>query len=219
MRLLHSQQLTFHAFFEYESIPRYAILSHTWEEEEVTYKEMKKHPGEAAKKKGYQKIKACAQQALKDGVDYFWIDTCCIDKSSSSELSEAINSMYHWYKNAQVCYAYLSDVPRPLKTPVNRPWIVNFQSSRWFTRGWTLQELISPTSLNFYSGDWFFVGTKVDLALAITERTAIPYEVIINGNLSKASLAQRMSWAAGRTTSRREDAAYCLMGIFDVNMY
>lgn len=218
MRLLHSRHLTFHSFVDYESVPKYAILSHLWEEDEVTYKEMRKRPHEVAVKKGYQKINSCAQQALEAGLDYFWIDTCCIDKSSSSELSEAINSMFRWYRNAHICYAYLYDIATPLTNTNHRSWTAKFQASRWFARGWTLQELIAPKSLVFYSSDWSPVGTKVDLALAIMERTAIPYEVIISGDFSKASLAQRMSWAAGRLTSRREDAAYCLMGIFDVNM-
>jgi hypothetical protein len=218
MRLLRSRDLTFQSFIEYESIPKYAILSHTWEEEEVTYKEMSKHPDQAVSKRGYQKIKACAQLALQDGLDYFWIDTCCINQASSSGSSEAINSMFDLYRNSHVCYAYLCDLSTPLPDIYHRLWTVKFQPSCWFTRGWTLQELIAPKSLEFYSGDWSFVGTKVKLASAITERTAIPYEVITGGDFSKASVAQRMSWAAGRSTSRREDAAYCLMGIFDVNM-
>jgi hypothetical protein len=204
---------------EYESIPKYAILSHTWGENEVTYKDMVKRPNEAALKRGYQKIKACAQQALTDGLDYFWIDTCCIDKSSSAELSEAINSMFRWYRDAYVCYAYLCDIPERLPSTDHRTWISKFQTSRWFSRGWTLQELIAPRSLEFYSEHWSQVGTKKDLTSAITDRTGIPYEVVVSSDFSKASLAQRMSWAAGRSTSVREDAAYCLMGLFDVNMY
>ena len=218
MRLLHSKYLTFKSFMEYESIPKYAILSHRWEEDEITYKEMDERHDGLELKRGYQKIQACAQQALKDDLDYFWIDTCCIDKSSSAEQSEAINSMFQWYRNAQVCYVYLYDIPARLPGTDYRAWRAKFQTSRWFTRGWTLQELIAPRSLKFFAGDWSHVGTKEDLTSAITDKTGIPYEVVINSDFSKASLAQRMSWAAGRSTSRREDAAYCLMGLFDVNM-
>ena len=218
MRLLHSKSLTFASSMGYESIPKYAILSHTWEEDEVTYKEMLKRPNEVVSKKGYQKIKACAQQALKDGLEYFWADTCCIDKSSSAELSEAINSMFQYYRNAYVCYAYLYDIPARTASTDHRTWTAKFQISRWFTRGWTLQELIAPRSLQFYSEDWSCVGTKEDLTLAITDRTGIPYEVVISSDFSKTSLAQRMGWAAGRSTARREDAAYCLLGLFGVSM-
>jgi hypothetical protein len=218
MRLLHSKALTFKSFMEYESIPKYAILSHKWEEDEVTFQEMDGRPKKLDLKKGYQKIQRCAQLALRDDLDYFWIDTCCIDRSSSAELSEAINSMFQWYSNAHVCYAYLFDIPARLSGKDYRAWRAKFQASCWFTRGWTLQELIAPRSLEFYAGDWSHVGTKEDLSSAITDKTGIPYEVVVSGDFSNASLAQRMSWAAGRSTSRREDAAYCLMGLFDVNM-
>ncbi|KAI0508751.1 HET-domain-containing protein [Xylaria bambusicola] len=218
MRFLHSVDLTFNTFVDDRDMPKYAILSHTWGQDEVTYKEMKKRPDDAAKKQGYQKIKASAQRAREDGLEYFWVDTCCIDKSSSAELSEAINSMYLLYQNSQVCYAFLSDVSTPSTHTSDRTWKAEFQSSRWFTRGWTLQELIAPKSLKFYSRSWSYIGTKVELAVAITEKTAIPQGVIISGDCSNSSVAQRMSWAAGRQTSRREDEAYCLMGIFDVNM-
>jgi Heterokaryon incompatibility protein (HET) len=218
MRLIHSEHLTFKSFMEYQSIPKYAILSHTWQDDEITYRDMVECSNEVVLKRGYRKIKACAQQAVKDGLDYFWVDTCCIDKSSSAELSEAINSMFRWYRNADVCYAYLYDIPARFPNTHRRTWTAKFQTSRWFTRGWTLQELIAPRCLEFYSEDWSHIGTKEDLTSAITDRTGIPYEVVISSDFSKASLAQRMSWAAGRSTSRREDAAYCLMGLFDVSM-
>lgn len=215
MRLLQSKDLTFESLEELQTIPRYAILSHTWKADEVTYKEMKKHPDRVVGKKGYQKIKAFAQRALANGFDYIWVDTCCIDKSSSAELSEAINSMFRLYREASVCYAYLNDVPARTNHP---SWTGQFQASRWFTRGWTLQELIAPKLLEFYAGDWTYVGTKEDLAQVITAKTGIPYEVVVGGNFSNTSIAQRMSWSAGRSTSRKEDAAYCLMGLFNVNM-
>lgn len=184
----------------------------------MTYKEMRKRPDEAASKKGYQKIKLCAEQAKKDGIDYIWVDTCCIDKSSSSELSEAINSMFHWYRDAHICYAYLHDVPAFSDSNAYESWIATFKNSRWFTRGWTLQELIAPRSLMFYSQRWFAMGSKADFAYYIQERTSIPMEVIFTGDFSQPCIAQRMSWAAGRSKSRKEDAAYCLMGLFDIKM-
>lgn len=112
-------------------IPPYAILSHTWgpSKDEVTYHDLLN--GTGRNKMGYCKLEFCRKQAEQDRLQYFWVDTCCIDKTSSAELSEAINSMYSWYQAAEVCYAYLADVPS------NN----TFSCSRWFTRGWTLQEL------------------------------------------------------------------------------
>ncbi|KAI0868684.1 heterokaryon incompatibility protein-domain-containing protein [Hypoxylon argillaceum] len=138
MRLLHVNSYEIREFVE-GNVPDYAILSHTWGEQEVTYKDMKK--GNADKLKGYQKILGCCDQSRLDGFEYVWIDTCCIDKRSSSELSEAINSMYRWYQEARVCYAYLEDVYNVDQDDANH---TKLKSSRWFTRGWTLQELIAP---------------------------------------------------------------------------
>jgi hypothetical protein len=124
-----------------DEIPKYAILSHTWGAEEVTLRDMQNVC--AKDLLGYKKLELCCQQAVRDDVRYAWVDTCCIDKSSSAELSEAINSMYQWYQAAHVCYAYLEDVPADGQ-PSDMP------RSRWFTRGWTLQELIAPQRVIFY---------------------------------------------------------------------
>ena len=138
-----------------DAIPRYAILSHMWgaDTEEVSFKDM--IDGTGTSKPGYDKIQFCGEQARRDDLEYFWIDTCCIDKSSSAELEEAINSMFRWYRNATKCYVYLTDVSRPtLDTDVGRlSWESSFQKSRWFTRGWTLQELVAPKLVEFYSHD------------------------------------------------------------------
>jgi hypothetical protein len=149
------------------------------------------------------------------GFEYVWIDTCCIDKERSAELSEAINSMYRWYKEAQVCIAYLADVPSE-DSP--RSLYSALAMSRWFTRGWTLQELIAPPTVKFYGRDWREIGTKWSLQKIISEVTGIPVEVLTTGDLRDISVAQRMSWASRRETTRHEDLAYCLMGLFDVNM-
>jgi hypothetical protein len=209
MRLLHSTTLEFHEFHT-EVTPPYAILSHTWGDEEVSFKEMKK--GGAESKKGYEKITLCAKQARSDGYDFFWIDTACIDKKSSSELSEAINSMYKWYKKAEVCYAYLIDVEGDFHK-------VTFQKSRWFTRGWTLQELIAPREVKFYGREWRFLGSKREQLLGIIQYiTGIQGEYLLNGDVADATIATIMSWASNRSTTRTEDIAYSLLGIFDVNM-
>ncbi|RSM17562.1 hypothetical protein CDV31_003639 [Fusarium ambrosium] len=206
MRLLNTQTIVVESFGD-DQIPSYAILSHTWEAEEVTFQDMES--GKATSKKGWAKVKDSCSMARKNGFDYVWLDTCCIDKTSSAELSEAINSMYRWYQEATVCYAFLADVSD----------LAGFSKSKWFTRGWTLQELIAPSSMIFFSQAWDELGTKATLNQVISERTRIP-KAILSGDqdLETASAAQRMSWAADRRTTRREDLAYCLMGIFSINM-
>ena len=222
MRLLHTQTLELGEFFE-NATPAYAILSHTWEQEEVLYQDMQ--GPDAKQKAGYIKIRRCCEQAARDGYEYVWIDTCCIDKGSSAELSEAINSMYVWYKNAKTCYAYLADVEptdKPIPELSHLPRSKeSFKKSKWFTRGWTLQELIAPAKVEFYARDWVPFGAKSDLDLhsAISEVTGID-EVMLTGgrNLREVSIAKKMSWASKRVTTRTEDIAYCLIGIFGVNL-
>ena len=188
----------------------YAILSHTWypASEEVLYQDMEDIQ-RARMKVGWEKIELSCNQALRDKLNYVWVDTCCIDKSSSAELSEAINSMYQWYKNSKVCYAYLSDVSEPGE----------LERSRWFTRGWTLQELLAPSHVRFYSNKWESLGMRYTLSRSISDVTGID-EVYLTQEreVSRASVAQRMSWAAKRQTTRVEDVAYSLLGIFNINM-
>ncbi|PLB36942.1 ankyrin repeat-containing domain protein [Aspergillus candidus] len=211
MRLVNTHKnlagpFTIHQFKD-EDIPPYAILSHTWEDDEVTFQDM--HSADVVNKKGYQKIQDCCSVARAQGLDYVWIDTCCIDKTSSTELSESINSMYRWYQEASVCYTYLADVETPTE----------ISASRWFERGFTLQELIAPATVIFYSRTWSELGTKETLQDIISKRTNIPVEILSDADrVDNASVAQRMSWAANRKTSRLEDEAYCLMGLFGINM-
>jgi hypothetical protein len=202
-----------------DNIPKYAILSHRWEAGEVTFKDLT--DGTGASKAGYAKIRSCGEQAKRDGLKYFWVDTCCIDKSNSTELAEAINSMFRWYKDAAKCYVYLSDVSRPpLNTDdkSNESWEATFRKSIWFTRGWTLQELVAPTSVEFFSKEGELLGTKASLEGHICEITGIPVKALRGGSLSDFSVTERMSWADKRETTCREDIAYSLLGIFDVNM-
>lgn len=192
-------------------IPPYAILSHTWGAtiEEVTFEDVIKGTGKD--KPGFQKIQFCGDQAALDGLKYFWVDTCCIDKSSSAELSEAINSMFFWYKQATTCYAYLSDIFLDVNP-------TTLSKSKWFTRGWTLQELLAPKDVHFYSAEWQYLGNKTSLQIELQQITKIPSEALEGRPLEQFSIAERMSWAANRVTTRIEDIAYCLLGIFDVNM-
>ena len=157
-------------------------------------------------------LKTCKLAATHD-ISYVWVNTCCIDKSSSAELSEAINSMWRYYKDAEVCYAYLSDLPRRANV------VEELKACKWFTRGWTLQELIAPKELRFYDETWHFQGTKDHFAQPIHQITKIPPDVLRNPDgLAKFSIAERMTWASKRETTRIEDTAYCLLGIFDINM-
>ncbi|KAI6016531.1 heterokaryon incompatibility protein-domain-containing protein [Pisolithus marmoratus] len=205
----------------------YAILSHRWGTE-VNYGEMTelaameaRKRSEVAKRDRYQKIISSCEQAEKDGYSWLWIDTCCIDKRSSAELSEAINSMYRWYRNAQRCYVYLNDVDESA-FPTEQDFSKFDRSNgwpEWFSRGWTLQELIAPKEVEFFNKNWVSIGTKQDLTSTLEDITRIPSEVLSERVAGQyPSVAQIMSWAADRKTTRVEDRAYSLLGLFDVNM-
>ena len=224
-----------------DDVPLYAILSHTWgaDSEEVTFKDLTDGTGKS--KLGYEKIRFCGKQAGRNRLRYFWVDTCCIDKTSSAELSEAINSMFQWYAHSRVCYVYLEDFTlssinvedntcrvcctRSSETESSSDqWCVTcLRKCRWFTRGWTLQELIAPGQIMVYDKNWELIGNlgrfENKLKRDISSITGIPH-MYLNGatEIQAASIAQRMSWASKRETTRVEDVAYCLLGIFDVNM-
>ncbi|MCJ1278766.1 hypothetical protein MMC21_006584 [Puttea exsequens] len=243
MRLLNAATIELDEFFD-SDVPKYAILSHRWEGDEASFQDFER--GVQGKRTGFAKIKQCCHAALYGGYEWVWIDTCCIDKKSSAELSEAINSMYNWYKQAQVCYVYLADVIwQQDSSDSNQASEDNFRKSLWFTRGWTLQELLAPRNVNFFDQSWRPIGTKDELAARISGITGIaiiylqPYtEPKLDEPCTKslycrghhpvfkhavsfkrdASVATKMSWVSKRQTSRIEDTAYCLLGIFDVNM-
>jgi len=262
MRLLNARTYEFHDVLGAIK-PKYAILSHTWEGEEVVFEDMRDTSrAKWSAKKGYFKIGKTCEQALEDGCDFVWIDTCNINKDSSTELSEAINSMFRWYRDAVICYAYISDVK------AGDPH--SLSECRWLTRGWTLQEMIAPDRVHFYDMNWDFLGSRISLAAQLSEHSGIHASVLLRRHrgqmgfqiptekghlavdftselddtsysrktitgrecqcctsteeddvqsmLDGFSVAQKMKWASKRTTSREEDIAYCLMGLFDVNM-
>ncbi|RWA08664.1 hypothetical protein EKO27_g6456 [Xylaria grammica] len=219
MRLIDVKTLELKEF--HHDIPPYAILSHTWGHEEVTLQEYLLATGPDSnkhhyikKKQGFLKIFGACKQARSEGLAYLWCDTNCIDKKSSAELSEAINSMYAWYRDSVVCYALLTDVGVNVG---GSPGV--FEKSRWFTRGWTLQELLGPKKVVFLDGHWKILGDRAHLAQTISKVTRIHIGVLNDRNtVLDYSIAQRMSWAANRETTRLEDVAYCLLGIFDINM-
>ncbi|WPJ63916.1 hypothetical protein SMAC4_12918 [Sordaria macrospora] len=301
MRLINTTTLTLQSFMlPAPQLPSYAILSHTWypsPDDEVTFQDFTLLPRhELEKKKGYAKIKQTCQRAKKSGIKWAWVDTCCIDKTSSAELMEAINSMWEWYKGATVCFAFLEDLePVPgteggsgtgrsriglglplqaghgqnghgrsekrlsvsddggsndgsnvsaatgsgagtgstTSSPSSSLYIQaermehlsheekvrRFGACRWFTRGWTLQELIAPLQMGFYNSKWEFVGEKSALKHVLAEITQISESVLENSALLPTiPVAQRMSWASSRVTTRPEDMTYCLLGIFDVQI-
>ncbi len=195
-----------------DDIPPYAILSHTWgpAPEEVTFKDLV--DGTGKDKVGWKKIQFCAERAKQDDLQYFWVDTCCIDKANNTELSEAIICMFRWYKKAAKCYVYLADVS-------NQPsWESTFRKSRWFTRGWTLQELLAPASVEFFSKEAVWLGDKRSLEEHIRDITGIPLDALRGRPLPNFSVPERMAWVGGRKTTREEDMAYSLFGIFDTHM-
>ena len=220
--------------FHTDEPEKYAILSHRWIEKkpgetaEVNYEEMTElanmdteRQGEIRQRAGYQKILKSCELAKEDRLEWFWVDTCCIDKRSSAELSEAINSMYRWYEKSARCYAYLHDVPDlsfPTEPDFER-YYHHYGWPEWFSRGWTLQELIAPDAVRFFNKDWQPIGDKRTHSITLQDITRVPQNILTNGfSLTRPCVAQIMSWAADRKTSRVEDQAYSLMGLLGVNM-
>jgi GTP-binding protein EngB required for normal cell division len=220
IRLLYQKPDGTFAFFS----PRrrenheYGMLSHVWqidEEDEVTYQDILDNTGHT--KLGYRKLQLCADWARHDGIRYFWCDTCCINQASSVEQNEAITCMFQWYAGAKRCWVYLKDVTRSIDNEPNVHWKSQFQRSSWFTRGWTLQELLAPPSVHFYSDDSAPLGDRNSLCEEISNRAAIPEEVIRNPSTrNNYSFEERMKWSQNRDTRFEEDGAYCLMGLWGV---
>jgi hypothetical protein len=227
MRLLERNsagQLSLTKIFVGDNIPEYAILSHTWgsDIEEITYGDLINGTGKS--KIGYGKIRFCGERARRDGLRFFWVDTCCIDKSNAVELQEAINSMFRWYQNAAKCYVYLSDVSTRKRKASDRfseyTWESAFRSSRWFTRGWTLQELLAPgrDAIEFFSEEGDRLGDKRTLEEQIHETTGITITALRGIPLSQFNVDDRLLWAENRQTTLEEDKAYSLFGIFDIQI-
>lgn len=227
MRLLNAKDFTLASFSDEHNIPEYAILSHTWGDDEVTFRDLAELTHEQlVLKKAYTKVRQCCAKAFEWGLEWVWIDTCCIDQQSSAELSEAINSMYEWYRQSAVCYAYLFDafcveddfLPNKSVDQEQLERRSSFDEARWFTRGWCLQELLSPRNMQFFNKNWEFIGSKHSLKTPISIVTGIDEYGLFIPDLSVLSVAHRMTWAARRQTTRPEDIAYCLLGIFNINM-
>ncbi|OTA36786.1 hypothetical protein BTJ68_02600 [Hortaea werneckii EXF-2000] len=254
MLLLNANTYALKFFHTAETAPPYAILSHTWEDDEVLFKDM--DDLERAKaKSGWQKIEYICRQALEDGLEWAWVDTCCIDKSSSAELSEAINSMFNWYKCSTVCYVYLCDLRMTATlrddAPMVSTWLERakkmapirsslsdrhsrtcnepdislidtlgaFSKAKWWSRGWTLQELLAPWNVVFMDQQWQQIARLPDFVVTVSTISSVDVAVLLKTEpLQSRCIAERFSWASKRSTTREEDTAYALLGIFDANM-
>ncbi|TFK89017.1 HET-domain-containing protein, partial [Polyporus arcularius HHB13444] len=236
--VLSTDRAELHFFASPEDIPGgHGALSHVWDKEEQSFQDVRRIQGRCANDGTNprdfvcEKIRRCCELAERHGHKWVWIDTCCIDKTSSAELSEAINSMFRYYALANVCYGYLRDVPaldRSLEDVTitqdhcrleYNSWCDSFERSIWFNRGWTLQELIAPRFFLFLSQSWEVLGTKAGMAELLERRTNIPPDVLrLRVSHTKFSIAQRMSWFGRWETTRLEDEAYCLLGLFDIHM-
>ena len=236
MRLLNVNTLEFAEFDgDMQEVPPYAITSHRWAKrasDECCFRDMRKKNKEnkATQSEGLKKVEGFCKFVRKENAtrrsdrgeikccDYIWLDTVCINKESSAEVSESINSMFRWYRHAEVCYAYLSDVAA----------MSDFEDSSWFKRGWTLQELIAPKQVVFLTTEWEVLGTSTpiapwhvspDLGDRVAEITGVPRAVFGNRErLRSLSVEEKCRWIGSRKTTKIEDMAYCLLGILDVAM-
>jgi hypothetical protein len=210
MRFLQTNDFSLVEYTD-DDIPPYAILSHVWGDEEVLYDDVQMD-GKSKNKRGFRKLKFCQKQAVEDGLEFFWIDTCCIDRSSSSELSEAVNSMFDWYRNADKCYVYLTDVTSKKQRKEQ------FCNSNWFNRSWTLLELLAPRTIEFFNLQGASIGDRTSLLQDIEAITTIPRDAIQHCRIFKYSVAERLAWAGTREATHEEDKAYSLLGIFKIRM-
>jgi hypothetical protein len=234
MRLINTATLRMREFLDNRDLPEYAILSHCWgrTEDEVSYQAFIQKTFDE-KCYGWLKIARCCTIAQEQSINWVWVDTCCIDKTSSAELTEAINSMFNWYQLSKVCLVFLPDVDAswPPDQSISRGWgadsldqgeaegVRSFLRSRWFTRGWTLQELLAPVHVEFFNQHFIPIGTRQNLSAIIAQATGIDEAYLEQRkSIQEASIAMRMYWASGRSTQRIEDIAYSLLGIFNVNM-
>jgi hypothetical protein len=205
--------------------PSYAILSHTWGDVEATFQDIKKiatagpiqtsnpHLADA-----FDKLYFCGQQAANDGFQYFWVDTCCIDKDNHTELSTAIISMFRWDQSSAKCYALLTDVSVPEGDVDPASVEAQLRQSRWFTRGWTLQELLAPTAVEFFSKEGALIGSIKTLENLLSDITGIPLSALRGTYVTYFGIQEKVSWVANRQTTCEEDIVYCLLGMCGIYM-
>ena len=219
MRLIHT---TFIAFceFEGEHIPDYAVVSHRWGSAEISCQMFLETAVEDRHGYGWTKILEGCRMARCRRIGWLWVDTCCIDKASSAELTESVNAMFRYYQRARQCFVFLPDVFATYKDTEGLE--TQLQHSTWFTRGWTLQELLASTVATFYNASFQLAGVKStgsSFCDVLSKISGVGAQYLHDPTMVfKASVAERMRWASLRQTTRIEDIAYCLLGLFDVNM-
>lgn len=221
MRLLHLDALgrLILTDFRGKPIPPYAILLHRWSDSEILIEDIS-NGNYKEKEEGYEKLQFCVEQAARDGLQYSWIDTCCIDRWDNNERSKAINSMFQWYRNAARCYVFLSHVSVSSATEASQRSSLeaSFRESDWFTRGWTLQELIAPVSVEFFSREGLRIGDKALLDRLLHDITGIPLTALRNCALDQFSTSERRRSAENRETTEEEEIVYCLLGVLGISM-
>ncbi|KAL2106812.1 hypothetical protein VUR80DRAFT_6186 [Thermomyces stellatus] len=216
MRLLHTRTLNLEQFYDLQTRPHYVVLSHTWEPGHLNYADLTDRRERALSGPGSALVHHACDVALKLGYEYIWIECICVDGSSTAEVSEAVNSAFRWFQKAAVCLVYLADLPAGSPND-DTSW----RRCEWWTRAWTLPELLAPSTVHFYDKDWNFRGTKTSPPLLgiIARITTVSEDVLRDGSLIPGvSVAKRMSWASTRKARRVEDRAYSLLGIFGVHM-
>jgi hypothetical protein len=224
MRLLHQQpdgSLSLTKTLGPKEVPPFAILSHTWslkEDDEVSYQDVIGNT--VSTKKGYQKLLFLMARAHSDGLEYAWLDTCCMNQDSEAERSETVRTMFQWYRKASKCYVYLSDLgPQYDTSPgASAASLKAILDCRWFQRGWTVQELVAPSIVEFYSASGKYLGDKKDLRLLICLRTGIPESALQGRSMDTFTVDERLSWFDNRVTKREEDMVYASLGLFDAHM-
>ncbi|ETN38886.1 uncharacterized protein HMPREF1541_06927 [Cyphellophora europaea CBS 101466] len=242
MRLIDTRTLELADFGNHLPSAQYAILSHRWGDNEVTYrqymaldKSLLRAQTPRAYSSGLDKILWGCHMARRNNLRYFWIDTCCINKNNEddqTELSASVMSMWKWYHEAAICYIFLATITLSAAEVERDPnafmeWHHSKDSedrdygrpAEYFRRGWTLQELLAPRRAIFFNATWSFIGSRLQLVDQIYNATNIAKQYInSNEGIRLASIAARLSWAGGRETTREEDRVYSLIGLFDINM-
>lgn len=205
--------------FSADKAPPYAFISHCWlhPDEEPTLRDLVDNV--AYRKAGFTKLQRAADVALRRGLEYFWIDTCCVDGRIIHEVRQAIKTVALWLTKADICFVYLSDVKAVEQRSSLNSNHESLRKSKWFTRSWTLVELLVPQRVEFFSDNWTALGDKSTLEKVITEVTLIPARAL-QGTIPLKNFPVELirSWTDHRESHRPEDEAYCLLSLLEIDM-